>query len=175
MNNNFIRKKILGIEVVAELQSDFNKVAVAILYLKRKYSMYFNLIKKIKGIYIYPKLGYDNEFFPDKKKWVCELKTVRESSIIYLASLLVHEAIHLRQYKHGLIKNTKKTELEAYETQRKFLNKAGDKKSAQWIMKQYRENWTKYRYKDTKQFLKPSKKFKVFLDSIGSSKKLYSR
>ncbi|MDP3956450.1 MAG: hypothetical protein Q8P97_00455 [bacterium] len=171
MDKGFFRKKIFNIEIVSKSLSDLNKMVEAIIYLRKKHPPYFSLTKKLKGVFVYPKLGYDNEFFPMEKVWVCELRTVRESSTIYLASLLVHEAVHLRQFESGIAKNTKKTELDAYQVQKKFLSKAGDKISAQWIMEQYKENWTRYHYKSSKQFFKPNKKFRIFLDRIGSFKK----
>lgn len=74
-----------------------------------------------------------------EKVWVCGIPTVRESSVSYLASLLVHESVHCAKLEQGSWNEKLKDEPEAYHTQMSFLKKYGEKNEYEYVKRLIRE------------------------------------
>lgn len=132
-----------------------HKNSVIVAYDKkliRKFIRTFSLIDKLGGAYpsicknirtilIFPGKDYYTEVFTSKKIWMCQPKTVRESSLEYLASLVIHEAWHIVQHARGVKNISSRGERGAYLVQRRFLELAKDKQSLRWLDKAYKEKW----------------------------------
>lgn len=103
--------------------------------------IYSSIRKNIKTILVFPGKDYYTEVFPQKKIWMCQPKTVRESSLEYLASLVIHEAWHIVQHKRGVKNIGSRGERGAYLVQRRFLALAKDRQSLRWLDKAYKEKW----------------------------------
>ena len=56
----------------------------------------------LKEIKIRNVAGYDNELFPQKRLWLVDRLVIDKNTIDYIASLIVHETIHLLQYDRGV-------------------------------------------------------------------------
>lgn len=130
----FKRTTFSGIEIVAKSEKDIQKIISAILCIKQD-DVGKKKIRNLKQIAIQQKKSYANDLFFPERIWICQLGTVRESSVAYLASLLVHEIFHILQMKRGLKNDNFKLEPAAYKAQIKFLEKYGTKTEVQHVKK----------------------------------------
>jgi len=117
--------------------------------------------------------GYDNLYFPEKKIYILQKPTVIESSVEYLASLLVHEYAHFLQYSKKKKFTGDRAEKEAYERQKKFLKKFGSKDEVAWLDHLFKnEPWWKFKSRNGKTFVSPKEKlFRKILRKYESEKK----
>lgn len=136
-----MKKKLEIIEIVSNSQNDINKILETLLFIKKKSKDNWRQIKLITAIIVSPKNGYDNQLFPKERIWICQAGTVRKSSIPYLASLLMHEACHIGQYRMENKKWTESLEKQAYQVQRNFLAKYGTLKEVDWLDKMFKKRW----------------------------------
>ncbi len=127
-----------GIEIVGSTLKDLKKVSEAILFLKKD-DVWGNKLNNLKKIIIHGKNSYDNELFHRGRIWVCQLGTVRESSVVYLASLIAHEIYHVLQRKKGMDNVNSRMEPAAYGAQIRFLKKYGTKRDVWWVSKLLKE------------------------------------
>ncbi len=127
-----------GVEIIGIRLKDLKKVAEAVLFLGSD-SVWRGKLKNLKKIVIHNKNSYDNELFHRGKIWVCQLGTVRESSVVYLASLIAHEIFHAIQGKRGMDNINSRMEPAAYKAQIRFLSKYGTKQDVQWVSKLLKE------------------------------------
>lgn len=148
----------------------------AVLFVKRNRPRTFKLIKSLDAILIYQKRGYENQLFYKERIWVCKTQTVLESSLAYLASLLVHEAEHLRQHDGGKRAFGSRAEGEAYRAQRRFLKSTGTKEEVMWLDSLYKKKWWVRRTSDGKAtlFTRSQGPFNNFV-ALYLSKKLHTR
>jgi hypothetical protein len=91
----------------------------------------------LKEIKIRNVAGYDNELFPQKRLWLVDRLVIDKNTIDYIASLIVHETIHLLQYDRGVRNIDGRAERLAYTTQAKFLKKIGRPEYAKGVMEQF--------------------------------------
>ena len=127
-----------GITIAATQKTVLEKLKRAVSFAVQHDIQSSRLVKRMRAILVYPRNGYDNELFRKSRIWVCEMKTIRESSTPYLASLLVHEGWHLAQFSRGVRNVHSRAERTAYKTQAKFLTAIGDKRGARWVGQQLR-------------------------------------
>lgn len=81
--------------------------------------------------------GYDNELFPQKRLWLVDRFVIEKNTIDYIASLILHEVVHLLQYDRGVRNIDGRAERLAYTTQAKFLKKIGRPEYAKGVMEQF--------------------------------------
>lgn len=91
----------------------------------------------LKEIKIRNVAGYDNELFPQKRLWLVDKLVIEKNTIDYIASLIVHETVHLLQYDRGVRNIDGRAERLAYTTQAKFLEKIGRPEYAKGVMEQF--------------------------------------
>ena len=139
----FYQIDIKNIKICASQIKDINKIFDSLNFISQKDKKIWNRVKKIKAIIVHPKIGYDNELFRPDYIWVCEQGTVRESTMAYLASLIVHESRHVEQYIKGVRNVDFRAEPSAYQDQIEFLEKYGEKYNADYVKKLYSEKFWK--------------------------------
>lgn len=127
-----------GIEIIGATLKDLKKVSEAVLFLASD-SAWAGKLKNLKKIIIHGKNSYDNELFHRGRIWVCQLGTVRESSVVYLASLIAHEIYHIIQGKKGMDNINSRMEPAAYNSQIRFLKKYGTRRDVWWVSKLLKE------------------------------------
>lgn len=127
-----------GINIVGQNLKDIKKVSEAVLFLNKD-TIWNKKIKNLKQIVIHSKNSYDNELFYKGRIWVCQLGTVREASVVYLASLIIHEIFHILQEKRGMDNKNSRMEPAAYKAQINFLKKYGTKRDVLWVSKLLKE------------------------------------
>lgn len=91
----FFSKRIYGIEIVASTKKEINKLKRALEFIKLKETKILKTLQWLKAILVFPGKTYNNLLVLEKKIYICQPKTILESSKQYLASLLVHEAKHI--------------------------------------------------------------------------------
>jgi len=137
----FYQSDFYGTKICAAFKSDIAKISDSLNFIFKKDKQAWSDVKKIKAIIVNSKRGYNNELFRPECVWVCEIKTVRESTVAYLASLVVHEARHVKQYLRGVKNVDFRAEPAAYKDQIKFLEKYGEKYNANYVKKLYAEKY----------------------------------
>ncbi len=142
----FYKKTINGIGLFAETVQEIENMVNALNFIKKHNNVLFDDVKKIEAVIVHPNKGYDTEFFPKQKVWICQSGTILESSVEYMAGLFVHESHHIKQYESGNTEASPKLEKEAYLIQRKFLMDIGDEYSAKWLDEQHEKKWWEDRY-----------------------------
>ena len=65
----------------------------------------------------------------------------RNFSPKYVASLLIHEAYHVAQYRGGHKNFGERAEYRACQVQKKFLKKINYLSAIEWLDKQYQQKW----------------------------------
>jgi hypothetical protein len=115
------------------------KLDEALLYLSGQAFLARSKLPTLKKIIIQKKPGYRNQLFPYKRIWVSESSVINKNSVVYLASLLLHEIHHLMQYDRGVRNIQGRAERGAYHAQYKFLVEQGHRRDAEGIMRHYRE------------------------------------
>jgi|SRR6185437_7993485 len=143
------RKVYGGIALVARRKPDIKRIKNALQFLKRKSPEDFSFVEKnLRAILIVEGIGWYNEMFAKQGFWVggeggIGLSDNKPQSG-YLASLLLHEAEHVAQYrKYHRLYIGKKAERPAFLKQRKFLSKIGDEKRVRWLDEQWVSEWWK--------------------------------
>jgi len=153
MKNVYYSKKIYNIEILASTKIEIDIIKKALLFIKTHAPQSFSRLKKLQAIIIYPNKDYNNILFPKENIYICQQGTIIESSMPYLASLLIHEAHHLLQYKKDQKHHGQKTEEEAYKAQRRFLKKYGTKAEVDWLDNLFKDEWWIKRDKKTKKII----------------------
>lgn len=163
----FFFKKVRGVLIIAPSRQHVAHIEKALNFIQKRDNKAFKKVHlALTAIFIVPHQGYQNELiFPDRI-WFCERSTIAESSLVYLAGLLVHEAHHVDQYKGGRRRWGVKSEQEALTVQVQFLQKLGGTKIIEWLYRQFRGKW----WAATTKALRSSKNFRVFLDLYKSGK-----
>lgn len=129
------------IHIYAFRKKHITSIVCALLYIQKYDLRTFKKALSLKYILVHPKYAYDNEFFYSKKAWVCQAGTVQESSVSYLASLIVHEVHHLSQFTKGVRNISYRAEPGAYCAQIAFLRKTKQKKEADYVYKLFRKKF----------------------------------
>jgi len=139
----YILKKIKTFTIGASDNKQINKISIALHFIETNAVRSFSSVALIKSIIVRPTGSYDNMLFPEEGVYVCEPKTILESSSVYLASLFIHEGVHMLQWKQGRKYIGDSAERDAYKVQRNFLKKFGDKSEVAWLDKCLEEQWWK--------------------------------
>jgi len=142
-NKPFFRSAVFGIDVVAQDKKDIDKIKKALLLIKKIDPRLFSKVLQLKAILIYPGRNEYGAVYEKERIYIDQPKAIKESTLIYLASSIVHEAWHIDQYKRKIREYGIKTEKGAYLVQKRFLLKAGAKADAEWLDKMYKQQWWK--------------------------------
>jgi len=158
-------RKILNykITIVARSPKDIKGVCNALSFIEKNNKSLLKKVQKINGVLIRSIHSYDNELILPEKIWVCGTGTVRESSVSYLASLLIHESVHCIKYEQGSLNKNFRDEPVAYRAQIMFLKKYGEKREYLYVTKLLKEKYWK------KNFISISKN-----ENIKSTNNLYN-
>ena len=122
---------VFRVKITARTEWEVAVIRAALLFVRR--SSFKRNIRFINGIGVHPYDGYNNELFPTTGVWICQRGTISESSIVYLASLLVHEGYHAEKGKKGDINFNSSQEPAAYALQIKFLRKYGTSNDVKYV------------------------------------------
>lgn len=142
LGKQYQRKKICGICIMAQTPKELRCVEIAIKFVAKKEKKLLIQLKKIDAILVYAKKrGYDNLLFAKERIYVCQTRTVLDSTKEYLASLFLHEARHLSQFEKKKLWQGNKAEEGAYRFQRRFLEKYSTPEEIQWLDEAYRGKW----------------------------------
>src|SRR3989344_7613114 len=133
LHKYFYKKRACGIDIVSPSKREISKIREALEFIEKNQPPAFRKTRKFKAILVYPKRGYENNIFSEERIWICKPQTVRESSVPYLASLLIHEAQHLLQHDRGMRDSGARAEGEAYKVQRDFLLSFGNEREISWL------------------------------------------
>lgn len=146
----FYTKKVLGVAIISVTREEIAALENVLWFIRRRDPIRFRKVAQLHAVLVYPRRGYENAIYMDDDPyiWVCESGTVLESSSAYLAGLLIHEAVHLAQWRRGIRRHSAHWEQEAYLAQRRFLKKIGANDEVVWLDQQFRERWW-VRGKDT--------------------------
>lgn len=167
-NKKFYTTNIHKLSVVASSKNEIARIVNAIQLIHKQIAL--------KAILVYPRQGYGNELFPAESVWVCESGTVIKSSPTYLASLIVHESEHMRQYKGGKRRASAANERGAYEAQRRFLIQAGDTYGTEWLDTQFKSKWWIQKSSDEKKkWVRSEKYHRVFCEAHCAGKINYTK
>jgi len=149
-----MEKKYKNIIIKANTEKEIGNIIKALKLVERESKPYGKKLQTLRIILVLQNnKDYDNELLAEYSIWICNKKTILESSTKYLASLLVHEARHLMQYDtkkfagYGKKPDKRSKELDeqietdAYKTQRNFLKKLKAEREVEWLDKQFNEKW----------------------------------
>lgn len=143
------KKKIFNTNIVARTSEEIQGVLNALCFASSREKKLSAYLKKISAILVYSKkTGYDNLLFPKEGIYVCQTRTVLDATREYLASLFVHEARHLWQFKKKKPYYGDIAEEDAYHFQRRFLKKYGIIEDVEWLDELYKQKW--WVFKDKK-------------------------
>src|SRR5574338_553793 len=92
------KKKFKTIDILGPTIKDTEKIIDALKKLRGLAMTAHTRLSHLAAIIILPEKGYENLLFPSESIYVCKYQTVRESSVPYLASLLIPESVHLQQF-----------------------------------------------------------------------------
>ncbi len=136
----FYKAKTFGIDIVFRVKNHLKKIEKALNLIKEIDPILFKKALKIRAILIFH--DGDDDYGEIKDYiWVNHYGTFRGITITYLASLMVHEAWHIVQRERGVKNIASRAERGAYLVQKRFLLAAGDKYSAKWLDRAYKEKW----------------------------------
>jgi hypothetical protein len=111
-------------------------------YLKRAEPRAFRKVTRhLKIIVVVPRQGYANESFVARRLWITEGSILQGTIPHYLASLLLHEAQHIAQFRAGKPYRGATAEQEAYKVQRALLRHLGQRWAVEWLDAQYKSQW----------------------------------
>ncbi len=94
-------------------------------------------IHRLQVIRIKNRKSFNNELFPGKSEWVCDRYVIEKNTIVYLASLILHELVHIDQYDRGVRNIHGRAERKAYKIQAEFLIRHGRQRDAISILKYF--------------------------------------
>ncbi|OGX06894.1 MAG: hypothetical protein A2Z88_08485 [Omnitrophica WOR_2 bacterium GWA2_47_8] len=139
----FYTKTVVGIQLVAKTRREIDALVKALRLIRRRAPKLFRCFRFLDAVLVYPKRSYDNAIYmhDDPYVWVCESGTALESSPAYFAGLLVHEAVHVAQWRRGIRRHSTRMEEEAYHAQRRFLKNIGANDEVAWLDEQFKERW----------------------------------
>ncbi len=137
------KKTYRATDIISRNQNIITKLQRAFVYIERLNELGFDFAQDIRCVLVYPGNDYYTEMFAPDRIWVVQPKTVRESGLNYLTSLLIHEAWHIVQWRKGVHNVGSRAERGAYLKQRKFLAAIHDSSSIRWLDKAYKEKWWK--------------------------------
>ncbi|HEY6803874.1 MAG TPA: hypothetical protein VI306_09875 [Pyrinomonadaceae bacterium] len=133
-----------GIVIIAPSRADADKLRRAIALLKRRSPRLFFLVtRRLACIAVSSDPGYFNEAFVGAAAWMTQRSLIRHFSVPYLASLLAHEAHHVRQYEQGRTYMGARAETEAYRVQRGLLRRLKETRLLGYLDQQYEDRWWK--------------------------------
>lgn len=139
-----VNSSIFGIQIIYKDKKDINKLKSALRYLCLKDEKSFNFVRaNLRFVAVVRLKTKYNEALVRDFGWLVSLGLLKDGSYPYqyIASLLIHEACHIKQYKSGKKYLGSVAETEAYKKQRSFLNRIGYKNAVRWLDEQYKNRW----------------------------------
>lgn len=133
--------KKFNVTIIGVTKTDIMRVVDALVLLQKSDRVWFNKLSCLKFIIINQKWEYYIEVSPTKKTIICQRGTVRESTTLYLASLIVHEIAHCMFYKKGRNNVDWHDEPSAYNIQINFLKKHRDFYNARYVARLLKEKY----------------------------------
>ena len=139
----FYRLRAGSITVVSPFKKHLSKTKESLALLQKINRKAFNEVQKLKDILIYPGTTELGCLFEKEKIYINQPKHIDQSSVIWWASTILHEAWHLHQYTDSPDMTNGRAEYGAYRVQRKFLMKAKAITEVQWLDKMQKAQWWK--------------------------------
>lgn len=137
----FYKSVVFGITIVSQDKKHIVQFEKALLLIKKTDRRLFLKVVCLKAILIYPGENQYGAVYEKERIFIDQPKSMQKVSSSWLASILVHEAWHIDQYKRKIREFGVKTEKGAYLVQRRFLLKVGVKSEIKWLDKVYQSKW----------------------------------
>jgi hypothetical protein len=156
-NSTLYQAKIYNILLIVPKKKYITRLVKVLDFLKKESIKDFKMVcKNLKTIFITPYKGYFNSAFEKYGIWMSNYSILEPRNFDYkwLASGLLHEAVHIEQFKKKKRLNSHQREKEAYLVQREFLKKIKYKKAVNWLDKQLKVKWWKQFEKNANMFNK---------------------
>ncbi len=135
------QKTYRATDIISQNRNLLAKLRRAFMHIEKLNAQRFEFVHDIRCVLVYPGNDYYTEMVASDGIWVVQPRTIRESSLNYLASLIVHEAWHSVQWSRGTRNVSSRAERGAYLKQREFLAAMRDAFSIRWLDKAYKEKW----------------------------------
>ena len=148
MERNFVSSKVKALSIIAPDKRLLGKVKKALALIKKlSPGDYRAVFLRLRVIFITSHPGYTNEFFMPEKIWFANASVIEKNDLIWLASLIVHEAFHATQFKNGkYVLPLVQLEPPALRVQQRFLRKTGNINLVRGVESAKREKyWRKMR------------------------------
>lgn len=148
MNVTFLSQKVDSVTVIGPTKRIIAKVRRGLHLISlidpREYR---NVNTRMKTVFITRKVGFTNEFFMPERVWFANTSLIEKNDVVWVASLIVHEAFHATQFKQSrYILPLTALEAPALKLQERFLQRAGDRSGAAATEKAHRQRyWTPMR------------------------------
>lgn len=146
-----MKSKVLDtISIFADKDAEHEKIKEAFEIFKKHRPHLFKVWQSMNSVAVLSEEGYENFIYYDLKVFLLKTATVLEMENHFLASLFVHEAQHLVQYKKNpnefddeflAEKLYEDHERDAYETQQNFLREVGTQEDVEWLKEQFENKW----------------------------------
>src|SRR3989344_3495457 len=140
----FFRKKIGAISIVANDKQYIKRLEQSVLALRTwDYAEYRRVQKQLDTIFICHDIRNYNQTNVKERAWLVgrSLFAVKDYDIPYIASLIIHEAHHIAQFRAGKSYHGAKAEEMAYHYQRRFLKKIKYDYAIAWLDKRFSKRW----------------------------------
>jgi hypothetical protein len=142
-----------GVRIFAPQKRHIDKLHRALQYLREKDSGEFQKVThNLNAIFIAPLQGDYNVLRVKDRAWLSCYQFLEKSDYPYqyIASLLLHEAVHIEQDKQGAKSTGYQAEKEAYLAQRRFLKKIKYENAVSWLDAQFNKKWWRALSKKTR-------------------------
>lgn len=129
MNKKFLSIKVGALMIIAPDKILLKKTLGSLQLIKKNdRKEYEKIFSRLKIIFITNKTGYTNEFFMPEKIWFANKSVILKNDLMWLSSLIIHEAFHATQFKNGkyILPFGDELEKPALDLQEKFLKKCKD-------------------------------------------------
>ena len=140
-SNRFYKIEPFGIPTISKSKGHLRKIKKSLVLIQNTDILLFRKVLRLRLILVFPGDSYYGVVFPGQRIYIDQPKAIRDSSIPFLASSIIHEAWHIDQHERGMRDFSGKAERGAYLVQRRFLTKTGSKREVKWLDREYGLKW----------------------------------
>jgi hypothetical protein len=137
----FFKTVIFDINIVSQNKSHLKKIKKALELIRDTDDSLFKKVLRLKAILVFHGKDYYGVVFEKQRVYIDQPKAIKDSSVEFLASSIIHEAWHIDQYTRGTRKFDGRAERGAYLIQKKFLMKVRRKFEIKWLDREYKLKW----------------------------------
>ncbi len=133
-----------GIRIIADKKRYLEKLERSILALQTwNLAEYKKARKYLTTIFIHPGIKEYNQTLVHEQTWLVghSLFSQKDFDVPYVASLIIHEAHHIAQYRAGKQYFGARAEMMAYLRQRNFLKRIKYDYAVKWLDRRFKDKW----------------------------------